>query len=79
MTFQSLTENNHPQIWIQEMKIVDCLMISPTIRISQEILCLPYAGFFSLPIFSIFLKKFLKVIFYAKKKLSSISIKGSKA
>ena len=46
MTFQSLKENNHPQIWIQEMKIVDYLMIGATIRISREILFLPYAGFF---------------------------------
>ena len=45
MTFQSLKENNHPQIWIQEMKIVDYLMIGATIRIGQEILCLPYAEF----------------------------------
>ena len=28
------------------MKIVDYLMISATIRIGQEIICLPYAGFF---------------------------------
>ena len=27
------------------MKIVDYLMIGATIRIGQEILCLPYAGF----------------------------------
>ena len=47
MTFQSLKENNHPQIWIQEMKIVDYLMIGATIRIGREILCLPYAGFLS--------------------------------
>ena len=46
MTFQSLKENNHPQIWIKEMKIVDYLMIGATIRIGQEILCLPYAGFY---------------------------------
>ena len=46
MTFQSLKENNHPQIWIQEMIIVDYLMIGATIRIGREILCLPYAGFF---------------------------------
>ena len=46
MTFQSLKENNHPQIWIQEMKIVAYLMIGATIRIGREILCLPYAGFF---------------------------------
>ena len=46
MTFQSLKENNHPQIWIQDMKIVDYLMIGATIRISREILCLPYKGFF---------------------------------
>ena len=46
MTFQSLKENNHPQIWIQEMKIVEYLMIGATIRIGREILCLPYAGFF---------------------------------
>ena len=46
MTFQSLKENNHPQIWIQEMKIVDYLMIGATIRIGREILRLPYAGFF---------------------------------
>ena len=45
MTFQSLKENNHPQIWIQEMKIMDYLMIGATIRIGREILCLPYAGF----------------------------------
>ena len=47
MTFQSLKENNDPQIWIQEMKIVDYLMIGATIRIGREILCLPYAGFFT--------------------------------
>ena len=29
------------------MKIVDYLMIGATIRISREILCLQYAGFFS--------------------------------
>ena len=46
MTFQSLKENNHPQIWIQETKIVDYLMIGATIRIGLEILRLPYAGFF---------------------------------
>ena len=46
MTFQSLKENNPPQIWIQKMKIVDYLMISATIRIGQDILCLPYAFFF---------------------------------
>ena len=46
MTFQSLKESNHPQIWIQEMKIVDYLMIGATIRIVREILCLPHAGFF---------------------------------
>ena len=46
MTFQSLKENNHPQIWIQEMKIVDYLMIGATIHIGREILCLPYVGFF---------------------------------
>ena len=46
MTFQSLKENNHPQIWIQELKIVDYLMIGATIRIGREILRLPYAGFF---------------------------------
>ena len=46
MTFQCLKENNQPQIWIKEMKIVDYLMIGPTIRIAREILCLPYAGFF---------------------------------
>ena len=46
MTFQNLKEINHPQIWIQEMKIVDYLMIGATIRIGREILCLPYAGFF---------------------------------
>ena len=46
MTFQSLKENNHHQIWIKEMKIVDYYMIGATIRIGQEILCLPYAGFF---------------------------------
>ena len=40
MTFQSLKENNHHQIWIQEMKIVDYLMCGATIRIGQEILCL---------------------------------------
>ena len=45
MTFQSLKENNHPQIWIQEMKIVDYLIIGATIYIGPEILCLPYAGF----------------------------------
>ena len=45
MTFQSLKENNHPQIWIQEMKIVDYLMIGATIRIGREMLCLPYGGF----------------------------------
>ena len=45
MTFQSLKENNHPQIWIQEMKIVDYLMIGATIRIGREMLCLPYTGF----------------------------------
>ena len=45
MTFQSLKENNHPQIWIQEMKIVDYLMIDATIRIGRESWCLPYAGF----------------------------------
>ena len=48
MTFQSLKEKNHPQIWIQEMKIVDYLMIGATIHIGREILCLPYAGFFIL-------------------------------
>ena len=42
MTFQSLKENIHPQIWIKEMKIVDYLMIGATIRIGQDILCLPY-------------------------------------
>ena len=46
MTSQSLKENNHPHIWIQDMKIVDYLMIGATIRIGREILCLPYAGFF---------------------------------
>ena len=46
MTFQSLKENNHPQIWIQEMKIVDYLMIGATIRIGREIHCFPYAGFY---------------------------------
>ena len=45
MTFQSLKENNHPQIWIQEMKMVAYHMIGATIRIGREILCLPYAGF----------------------------------
>jgi hypothetical protein len=45
MTFQSLKENNHPLIWIQEMKIVDYLMIGAPIRIGREMLCLPYAGF----------------------------------
>ena len=48
MTFQSLQGNIYPQIWIQEMKIVDYLMISATIRIGQMILCLPYVGFFFL-------------------------------
>ena len=48
MTFQSLKENNHPQIWIQEMKIVDYLLIGATIRSGREILCLPYAGLFSI-------------------------------
>jgi hypothetical protein len=51
MTFQSLKENNHPQIWIQEMKIVDYLMIGATIRIGREMLCLPSAGFLILPWF----------------------------
>ena len=46
MTFQSLKENNHPQIWTQEIKIVDYLMIGAAIRIGREILCLPYVGFF---------------------------------
>ena len=59
MTFQSLKENNHPHIWIQDMKIVDYLMIGATIRIGREILCLPYAGFFlnvlKPKLFSIFL------------------------
>ena len=44
MTFQSLKGNNHPQIWIREMKIVDYFMIGATIRIGQEMLCLPYTG-----------------------------------
>ena len=48
MTFQSLKENNHPQIWIKEMKIVDYLMIGATNRIGREILCLPYAELFAL-------------------------------
>ena len=48
MTFLSLKENNHPQIWIKEMKIVDYLMIGATIRIGREMLCLPYAGFFNI-------------------------------
>ena len=47
MTFQSLKENNHPQIWIQEMKIVDYLRFGATIRIGREMLCLPYAGNFA--------------------------------
>ena len=47
MTFQSLKENNHPQIWILEMEIVDYLMIGATIPIGREILCLLYARFFS--------------------------------
>ena len=46
MTFQSLKENNNPQIWIQEIKIVDYLIIGTTIRIGREMLCLPYVGFF---------------------------------
>ena len=46
MTFQSLKENNDPQLWIQEMKIFDYLMICATIHIGRKILCLPYAGFF---------------------------------
>ena len=45
MTFQSLKENNHLQIWIKEMKIVDYLMIGATFRIGRDILFLPYAGF----------------------------------
>ena len=49
MTFQCLKENSHPQIWIEEMKIVNYLMIGATIRIGREILCLPYAGFFLYP------------------------------
>ena len=48
MRFQNLKENNQPQIWILEMKIVDYLMINATIRIGQEILCLPCAGFFGM-------------------------------
>jgi hypothetical protein len=47
MTFQSLKQNTHPQIWIQEMKIVDYLMIGSTNRIGREMLCLPCAGIFS--------------------------------
>ena len=46
MKFQSLKENNHPQIWIQERKIVDYFMIGATISIGREILCLLYAEFF---------------------------------
>ena len=45
MAFQSLKENNHPQIWIQEIKIVDYFMIGATIPIGREMLSLPYAGF----------------------------------
>ena len=48
MTSQSLKENNHPQIWIQEMKIVDYPMIGATIRIEREMPCPPYAGFLNL-------------------------------
>ena len=36
MTFQSIKEKKSPSIWIQEMKIVDYLMISATIRIGRE-------------------------------------------
>ena len=42
---QSFPKKNHPQIWIQEVKNVDRLIIGATIRISQESWCLPYAGF----------------------------------
>ena len=48
MRFQNLKENNHPQIWILERKIVDYLMINAIIRIGREILCLPCAGFFGM-------------------------------
>ena len=46
MTFQSLKEKNHPQIWIQEMKIVGYLMIGASIGIGRDMFCLPYVGFF---------------------------------
>ena len=46
MTPQNLKENNLPQVWIHEMKIVDYLMIGATIGIGREILCFLYAGFF---------------------------------
>ena len=59
MTFQSLKENNHPQIWIQEMKIEDYLMFGATIRIGQEMHCLPYARFF----FTDFVKEKKNLIF----------------
>ena len=48
MTFQSLKEIIHPQIWIQEMKIIDYLKFGATIRIGGEMLSLPYAGFFKI-------------------------------
>ena len=53
MTFQSLKENNHPQIWIKEMKIVDYLLIGATIRIGRQMLCLTYAGFFLLKLIKV--------------------------
>ena len=64
MTFQGLKENNHPQIWIQEMKIVDYLMISAAIRIGREILCLPYAGFLFDQFFSNFISVFTPFAHY---------------
>ena len=65
MTFQSLKENNHPQIWIQEMKIVDYLMIGATIRIGREILCLLYAGFFKSTFLSAHVKTLRGLLFAA--------------
>ena len=63
MTVQSSSKQNHPQIWIQEVKNVDYLIIGATIRIGQESWCLPYAGFFLVRLiflFFLFLKRVLQ-------------------
>ena len=56
MTFQSLKENDHPQIWIQEN--LNCGLLYNRCYYPHWILCLSYAGFF-LTIF--FFKSYLQV------------------